>query len=106
MEIHEPEDLNIDYLVNYWSYLSFDRFENVAIFTNSYLKMNSKFNGRIIHTILIIKLFAICTTTDARKKIERFVNVNSDIYVTASLPDLRHSHHTSLRLGQCKRVYF
>ena len=69
------------------------------------MKMNSKFNGKIIHTILMIKLFAICTTTDASKKIERFVNVNSDIYVTASLPDLRHSHHTSLRLGQYKRVY-
>ena len=66
----------------------------------------SKFNGIIILTISIIKLFSMCETTDTRKKIERFVNVNSDIYVTASLPDLRHSHHTSLRLGQCKRVYF
>ena len=69
-------------------------------------EMNYKFNGIIIQTILIIKLFSKCETTDASKKIERFVNVNSDIYVTASLPDLRHSHHTSLRLGQCKRVYF
>ena len=31
--------------------------------------------------------------------IERFINVRSDIYVTASLPDLRHSNHSVLRLG-------
>ena len=68
--------------------------------------MNLKFNNIIILTFSAIKLFAICETKDARKKIERFVTVTSDIYVTASLPDLRHSHHTSLRLGQCMRVLF
>ena len=59
MEIHEPEDLNIDYLVNYWSYLSFDRFENVAIFTNSYLKINLGISNFRSHCFKITQNIAL-----------------------------------------------
>ena len=48
----------------------------------------------------LIQIRATSESKDAVDVIERFVNVRSDIHVTASLPDLRHSHHTSLRLGQ------
>ena len=59
MEIHEPEDLNIDYLVNYWSYLSFDRVENVAIFTNSYLKINLGISNSLSHCFKITQNIAL-----------------------------------------------
>ena len=45
------------------------------------------------------KCGALSENKDAVGVIERFVNIRSDIYVTASLPDLHHSQHRSLRLG-------
>ena len=47
-----------------------------------------------------IQLLATSESKDAVDVIEHFFTVRSDIHVTASLPDLRHSHHTSLRLGE------
>ena len=49
--------------------------------------------------IILVQSLTESASKNYTDKIERFINVKSDKYVTVSLPDLAFSQRSSIRLG-------